>query len=323
MSWKRRFCMVVAMLVAAGLIGGQKPAFASQIEKLELAQLAKQSEAIVLAQVVKVEKRAAEGSGQGVFDEVTIKTASVLKGKVAQNELKVTLQPRGVKGFDPALKAGDIGVFFLKEIKGLRAKLAYWGSVAVFGKPNFVVSEEPEIAGGKVTMVKIETSLGDMVVELNAEAAPVTVENFLQYVKDGFYDGTVFHRVIPNFMIQGGGFDVEMVQKKTREQIVNEAKNGLKNLRGTLTMARTNDPDSATAQFFINHKDNDFLNYAGEQKPGYAVFGKVVEGMEVVDEIASVKTGVKPGTMRGRKVPMKDVPVETVVITSIKVVEDN
>jgi peptidyl-prolyl cis-trans isomerase B (cyclophilin B) len=160
------------------------------------------------------------------------------------------------------------------------------------------------------TRIKIETSKGDIVIELDEKAAPVTTKNFLKYVEDGFYDDTIFHRVIAGFMIQGGGMTADMKQKQTHPPIVNEADNGLKNDRGTIAMARTNDPDSATAQFFINHKDNDFLNYAGPQNPGYAVFGKTVEGMDVVDAIASIKT--KPG----------DVPAETILIKSIKVVTE-
>ena len=160
--------------------------------------------------------------------------------------------------------------------------------------------------------VKLETSMGEIVIELNEEAAPVTVKNFLRYVEEGFFDGTIFHRVIPDFMIQGGGFTADMRQKETHETIVNEAGNGLKNDRGTIAMARTDVPDSATSQFFINHQNNDFLNYAGPGNPGYAVFGKVTEGMEVVDAIAAVKTT--------RKGPYSDVPVESVVIESVQVV---
>ncbi len=163
-------------------------------------------------------------------------------------------------------------------------------------------------------MVKLETSKGDIVIELNEEAAPVTVKNFLQYVEDGFFNGKIFHRVIPNFMIQGGGFTEEMTQGQTRDPIVNEAANDLKNERGTVAMARTNDPDSATAQFFINHKNNDFLNYADKGNPGYAVFGKTIEGMDVVDAIASVQTTTQAG--------MGDVPVEPVVIISAEVVSE-
>jgi peptidyl-prolyl cis-trans isomerase B (cyclophilin B) len=162
--------------------------------------------------------------------------------------------------------------------------------------------------------VKLETNYGDIVIELNEEKAPVTVKNFIQYTNEGFYNGTVFHRVIKDFMIQGGGFDEKGTHKNTHSPIINEAKNGLKNDRGTIAMARTNDPNSATAQFFINHKTNDFLNYSGPQNPGYAVFGKVVEGMDVVDKIAAVKTGVK--------FDMRDVPMESIIVKSAKVVTD-
>ncbi len=162
--------------------------------------------------------------------------------------------------------------------------------------------------------VKLTTSMGDIVIELNEDAAPVTVKNFLRYTEERFYNGTIFHRVMPNFMIQGGGFSADMIQKPTHEPIINEANNGLKNDRGTITMARTNNPNSATCQFFINHTDNDFLNYGGPNKPGYAVFGKVVEGMDVVDKIASVQTANK-----GR---YANVPVKAIVIESAKVVSD-
>lgn len=161
--------------------------------------------------------------------------------------------------------------------------------------------------------VVIETSKGTIVLELDPVKAPGTVENFLAYVEAGFYDGTIFHRVIPNFMVQGGGFDANMSKKDTRAPIQNEADNGLKNDKGTVAMARTNDPHSATAQFFINHTDNDFLNHTAKNPRGwgYAVFGKVIEGLDVVDAIAAVKTGVHSG--------MRDVPTETVTITSVKV----
>lgn len=159
-------------------------------------------------------------------------------------------------------------------------------------------------------MVLMKTSKGDIVIELDRENAPITVENFLGYVNEGFYDNTIFHRVINNFMIQGGGISTDMKQKTpTRDPIKNEARNGLKNDRGTIAMARTQEVDSATAQFFINHVDNDFLNH-GVRDFGYAVFGKVVEGMDVVDEIAAVKVG--PG----------DVPEEVIVIESVTVVEE-
>ena len=153
-------------------------------------------------------------------------------------------------------------------------------------------------------VVVIKTSLGDFKIELDAEKAPITVENFLGYVDDGYYNGTIFHRVIPDFMIQGGGFSPDMKQKDTREPIKNESSNGLKNDLGTVAMARTNDPHSATSQFFVNLKDNDFLNRGA----GYAVFGRVSEGMDVIDEIAKVKTG-----QRGAHgdVPDTDVAIES------------
>ncbi|MBD5553408.1 MAG: peptidyl-prolyl cis-trans isomerase [Desulfovibrio sp.] len=140
--------------------------------------------------------------------------------------------------------------------------------------------------------VLLETTSGDILLELFPDKAPETVKNFLQYVDEGFYDNTIFHRVIPDFMIQGGGMDAKMKEKPTRAPIRNEADNGLKNERGAIAMARTMDPHSASAQFFINHRDNDFLNHR-EPSPdgwGYAVFGKVIDGMDVVDKIAKVKT---------------------------------
>jgi len=163
--------------------------------------------------------------------------------------------------------------------------------------------------------VKLTTNLGAIVIELDQEKAPETVANFLRYVKEGFYDGTIFHRVIPGFMAQGGGFDQNFEQKSTHEAIKNEADNGLKNERGTIAMARTPNPDSATAQFFINLKDNNFLNYSSPTPNGwgYAVFGKVVEGMDVVDKMAEVETG-----NRGMH---QDVPVEDIIIEKAEVVE--
>lgn len=161
--------------------------------------------------------------------------------------------------------------------------------------------------------VKLATNYGDMVIELNAEKAPKSTQNFLDYAKSGFYDGTIFHRVIGNFMIQGGGFLPGMKQKETNAPIENEANNGLKNDKYTLAMARTNDPHSATAQFFINVTDNDFLNFSSPNPRGwgYAVFGKVVEGTETVDKIKAVRTG-NSGFHQ-------DVPVEDVVITKAEV----
>ncbi|MDT8370424.1 MAG: peptidylprolyl isomerase [Gammaproteobacteria bacterium] len=163
--------------------------------------------------------------------------------------------------------------------------------------------------------VKLETNHGNIVIELNSEKAPNTVANFLSYVEDGFYNGTIFHRVIKDFMIQGGGFTEEFVQKKPKAPIKNEANNGLSNVTGSIAMARTGDPHSATAQFFINTVDNNFLDFRGENGPawGYAVFGNVIEGMDVVNEIRAVATG-----SRG---PHQDVPTENVVIISATVVE--
>jgi len=163
---------------------------------------------------------------------------------------------------------------------------------------------------GPSNQVKLETSYGDIVVELDAQKAPKSVGNFLTYVNSKFYDGTIFHRVINRFMIQGGGMPADMKEKATRPSIVNEADNGLKNLRGTIAMARTPDPHSASSQFFINHKDNDFLNFTAKTESGwgYAVFGKVVSGMNVVDSIAKTQTA------------MGDVPTTPIVIIKASVV---
>lgn len=163
--------------------------------------------------------------------------------------------------------------------------------------------------------VLLETSLGSITLELDQQKAPVSVGNFIQYVNDGFYDGTIFHRVIDRFMIQGGGFSKGMNQKSTRAPIKNEGGNGLMNQRGTIAMARTSRPDSATSQFFINLKDNDFLNREDPRSDGvgYAVFGQVVEGMEVVDKIRTVATGVKKGH--------RDVPVEDVLLIKASIIQ--
>jgi cyclophilin family peptidyl-prolyl cis-trans isomerase len=163
-------------------------------------------------------------------------------------------------------------------------------------------------------MIRFQTTLGDFSIELLPKEAPISVENFERYVREEFFDGLIFHRVIPGFMIQGGGLTPDMSQKDNHEPIKNEATNGLKNLRGSLSMARTNDINSATSQFFINLKDNDFLDH----KPGsygYAVFAKVVDGMDVIDEIAGVKTGRRRGH--------DDVPVEDVLIISAREVAAN
>ena len=159
-------------------------------------------------------------------------------------------------------------------------------------------------------MITITTNHGDIKVELFDEKAPITCENFRKYIEDGFYDNTIFHRVIPNFMVQGGGFDSDMSQKATRDPIKNEADNGVGNSRGTLAMARTSVVDSATAQFFINLRDNDFLNH-GSRDFGYAVFGQVTEGMDIVDKIAGVATGTHAGH--------QDVPVDAVVISGVSI----
>ncbi|MGB3622985.1 peptidyl-prolyl cis-trans isomerase [Ketobacter sp. MCCC 1A13808] len=163
-------------------------------------------------------------------------------------------------------------------------------------------------------LVILHTSMGDIKLELDKAKAPTTVENFVTYVNEGHYNGTIFHRVIGNFMIQGGGFDQEMEQKPTGKPIKNEANNGLKNDAGTVAMARTQDPHSATAQFFINVKDNDFLNFSAEttQGWGYTVFGKVVDGQDVVDKIKAVKTGNKGFH--------QDVPLDPVIIETAEVV---
>jgi peptidyl-prolyl cis-trans isomerase B (cyclophilin B) len=162
-------------------------------------------------------------------------------------------------------------------------------------------------------MITLHTTYGDIVLELDAEKAPITTANFLAYARDGFYDGTIFHRVIDNFMIQGGGFTPDMQQKPVREPIRNEADNGLRNATGTIAMARTGEPHSATAQFFINVSDNDFLDHRAPtaQGWGYAVFGRVVAGMEVVEKIKGVKTG--------RTGFHQDVPTESVVIERVSV----
>ena len=166
---------------------------------------------------------------------------------------------------------------------------------------------------GKLTMVKLHTNKGVITLQLDAEKAPNTVKNFLEYVNSGFYTNTIFHRVINNFMIQGGGFEPGMTQKKPNAPIKNEAANGLKNDNYTIAMARTGDPHSATAQFFINVKDNSFLNYPGQDGWGYCVFGKVVDGKDVVDAIRNVKTGTRSG--------FQDVPLEDVIITQAEEVK--
>ena len=161
-------------------------------------------------------------------------------------------------------------------------------------------------------MIRFETTLGNFTIEFFEKEAPVSVENFLKYVSDEFFDGTIFHRIVPGFVIQGGGFTEDMSQKKNRAPIKNEADNGLKNTRGSLSMARTNDINSATSQFFVNLKDNDFLDHQ-RSNFGYAVFARVTEGMDVIDKIAAVKTGKRRG--------FDDVPVEAVVMTSVRKID--
>jgi len=158
-------------------------------------------------------------------------------------------------------------------------------------------------------MIRFETTLGEFTVELFEKEAPVTAANFFKYIDDGFFDGTIFHRIVPGFVIQGGGFTEDMSQKRTHPAIKNEADNGLKNERGTLSMARTNDVNSATSQFFVNLKDNDFLDHK-RGNFGYAVFGRVTHGMDVIDKIAAAETGRRKGH--------DDVPLEAVIMTSVR-----
>lgn len=185
----------------------------------------------------------------------------------------------------------------------------YLIALAAFAMLSPTISSAQDAAAPKVLL---KTSMGKIVLELNAEKAPKSVENFLTYVKDGHYNGTIFHRVIDGFMIQGGGFDKKMNQKPTRPPIKNEAANGLKNEPYTVAMARTNAPHSASAQFFINVGDNEFLNYPSRDGWGYAVFGRVIEGKEVVDKIKSVPTGSNDGH--------QNVPNQPIVIESASIV---
>ncbi len=188
------------------------------------------------------------------------------------------------------------------------------GLTSILG-PQSASAAGSQSKGIKPMSVRMTTNHGDIVIELDADKAPVTVANFLSYVKSGFYNGTIFHRVIPGFMIQGGGFEPGMKQKPTQAPIKNEADNGLQNLTGTIAMARTSDPQSATAQFFINVKDNGFLNYSAPtaQGWGYCVFGKVTQGLDIVHAIEKVPTATRMG--------MQDVPKEDVVIEKVEVVE--
>ncbi len=191
----------------------------------------------------------------------------------------------------------------------LLAALAPWTGLAS------AASKLKEPTKRKVKMIKLHTNFGPITLELDAKAAPETVANFVQYAKDGHYDGTIFHRVIDGFMIQGGGFTADMDQKPTRAQIQNEAQNGLKNVAYSIAMARTPDPHSASSQFFINVGDNAFLDFraANAQGYGYCVFGKVIDGQDVVDRIRKVRTGMRAGH--------QDVPVENVVIERAEIIE--
>lgn len=200
----------------------------------------------------------------------------------------------------------------IREFRWAPAALAGCLAASIVSTP--VRAEEPATAPpAAATRVAFETSAGRIVVELRADKAPKTVANFLQYVNDSFYDGTVFHRVISGFMIQGGGFTPDMVQKPTRAAIPIESSNGLKNVRGAIAMARTGDPNSATAQFFINVVDNQMLDYPRPDGYGYAVFGRVVEGMDVVDKIRAAPTGSHGS--------FQDVPTTAVVIKTARVVK--
>lgn len=198
----------------------------------------------------------------------------------------------------------------VKPSRGTMNKLIILLALVAIFIPSLVVSAKAKSKGGNRVVI-MSTSMGDIKIELYLDKAPETVKNFLSYVNDKFYDGTIFHRVIPGFMIQGGGFTPDMKQKPTKAPIKNEADNGLKNDTGTIAMARTSVVDSATSQFFINLVDNDFLNH-GDRDFGYAVFGKVIEGMDVVRKIAGVKTA--------NHGPFQDVPVEPVVIKSVHVI---
>jgi peptidyl-prolyl cis-trans isomerase A (cyclophilin A) len=198
-----------------------------------------------------------------------------------------------------------------RNFRWLPVGLAGWLAASILGAQAWVA--QPVAAAGAATRVALETSDGRIVVEVQADKAPKTVANFLQYVNDGFYDGTIFHRVINGFMIQGGGFTPAMVQKPTRAPVPIESTNGLKNLRGAISMARTSDPNSATAQFFINVVDNPRLDYPSFDGYGYTVFGNVVEGMDVVDKIRAVPTGRQQGA--------ENVPLTPVVIKTARIVK--
>ena len=203
----------------------------------------------------------------------------------------------------------------INERKPMKTLLLTLLSGALLNVPllSFARNAHAQSSGDTHPVIVMKTSKGTIEITLDAEKAPVTVKNFLSYVNEAFYDSTIFHRVIRDFMIQGGGFTATMLQLPTKEPIRNEAANGLLNKRGTIVMARRNTPNSATCQFFINHKDNDFLDHKDNTPRGYgyAVFGRVTSGMDVVDSIAAVKTGAVGG--------FRDVPLEPVVIESVRV----
>jgi cyclophilin family peptidyl-prolyl cis-trans isomerase len=207
----------------------------------------------------------------------------------------------------------------MKRLGLLTLALALFGVATFFLTPSSPAKDKDNDA--KTVVVVMETSKGTIEIELNAAKAPITVKNFLSYVDDKFYDNTVFHRVISNFMVQAGGFTTDLKEKKTKDPIKNEAGNGLSNVRGTIAMARTDKPDTATAQFYINVKDNKGLDKA-EGKDGYAVFGKVIKGMDVVDKVKDVKTHEAEAQvlLNGKYVKdtMDDVPVDNVVIKSVR-----
>lgn len=206
--------------------------------------------------------------------------------------------------------------FFGSLLPGLCLMVASGIAMADHHSDNKATPEKTDMSSTDNPSATIHTSMGDITVELYADKAPISTENFLTYARDGFYAGTIFHRVISNFMIQGGGHDETLVRKETRDSIQNEADNGLKNDRGTIAMARLPGAHSATSQFFINVTDNPALNHAGKASGrswGYAVFGKVTEGMDVVDEIRQVKTRTVGG--------FQNVPVEPVIIESVEILE--
>jgi len=191
--------------------------------------------------------------------------------------------------------------------------LIFYSSFAAADTTTKPTNSEETNKEVETTMVTLNTNLGKIELELDAEKAPKTVENFLNYAKEGFYNGTIFHRVIPDFMVQGGGFEPGLQQKPTKGSVVNEANNGLENVVGSIAMARTNDPHSATAQFFINVKDNDFLNFSSETPSGwgYAVFGKVTNGMDVITKMTDAETG---NSGMHQNVPVEDIIIESVTI---------